>query len=219
MARLFYTSKDGVERSVSLTPEIGSVIKVVSIYAVSDDVEREFWRELKAEMGRSNAKELIREGCHVLYELDENSINHPYQLFCIIQLNDLAAQDKTDSLLWKRDAALLHRSNREWIIVADGNTHLLIDQKPVSVVRVLQHGMNIRLGSLDMKFIDIENISVDSDLLQKLGMDRKCPFCQGTFAVADSIILCPSCGTAHHVECWDAYGSRCSGPTGCRYGL
>ena len=219
MAQLLFKTEDGLEKSISLLSEPGFTAKVVSIYTSSDDVKKNLWMRLQMEMAQSNANEIIREGCHALYDLHEEDLNRSYQVFCIIQEKKEIADRQLEQIPWVRDAFLVHRSKRQWIAVAEGDTHLSINQKPVTVIRILQDGMNINLGGLELCFRDIQAISVDKSVIQKLGLSRKCPFCHGTFTLGDVIILCPSCGTAHHTECWEAYGGRCSGPTGCQYGL
>lgn len=34
-------------------------------------------------------------------------------------------------------------------------------------------------------------------------MENKCPFCHGLFSASQEVVVCPTCQTPHHKECWD----------------
>lgn len=223
MTTLTYVDGDKTKRLIELPSETGFTVKVISVSVLSGKLEKDVWDKLEKATGRAKAKNLAREGNHALFELFQYDVSRPgspkpFNLFCIVQSRVPQPEEKqSDSQTW--DAFLLHRTAREWIAVADGATRLFVEQKPVQMMKILQHGMQIRMRHLELEFLDITDVLVDGDMIQKLGEDRKCPFCQGSFVVGEKMIKCPSCGTAHHSECWAAYGGRCSGPPGCRYGL
>ena len=37
-------------------------------------------------------------------------------------------------------------------------------------------------------------------------MENKCPFCHGLFSASQEVVVCPTCQTPHHKECWDENG-------------
>lgn len=211
MARIVYTTFDKQEKSISLPQQDDFTVRLILVTTFSEQARETLWLKLAQEM--RFAQEIERLASHAVYALPQ------HYFACILQFREPKPGDKVASMAWKRETVLLHHTRREWLIVADDPTTFLVDKKVVALMKILRHGMEIQIGDLRCKFQDIEEQVVDEILLKALGVRRKCPFCQGVFAVGDNLIRCPSCGTAHHADCWQEYGERCSGPMGCRYGL
>ena len=215
MASIVYTTSfDKQEKSViSLPNQANITIRLILGTTFSEQAQEILWLKLAYEMNMLSAREIEKVGNHAVYALPK------HYLACIIQFREPKPDDKVASMAWKRETVLLHHTQREWLIVAEDPTTFLIDKKPVALMKILRHDMEIQINDLRYTFLDIEDQVINDSLFQTLGSQRKCPFCQGAFSVGENMIRCPSCGTAHHTDCWQEYGKRCSGPVGCRYGL
>ncbi|MEI8219146.1 MAG: NADH-quinone oxidoreductase subunit C [Chloroflexota bacterium] len=53
-------------------------------------------------------------------------------------------------------------------------------------------------------------ISLRATLANSKWLGTACPKCNGVFAVADQVVLCPSCFSAHHASCWRENGNTCA---------
>ena len=53
-------------------------------------------------------------------------------------------------------------------------------------------------------------ISLRATLANSKWLGTACPKCSGVFAVADQVVLCPSCFSAHHASCWGENGNTCA---------
>ncbi len=53
-------------------------------------------------------------------------------------------------------------------------------------------------------------ISLRATLANSKWLGTACPKCSGVFAVADQVVLCPSCFSAHHATCWRENGNTCA---------
>jgi hypothetical protein len=203
MAQLTYTAQDGDLVSIPLPAEPGFTATILWFAPPSKEDER----TLGDQLGRIGVPQQSQAGDHIVYSMPG------LQLAVIIQPR--AAQSEV-RLVEAR--MLMHRTPREWMVVADGLPRLCIDQQPIHLMKIVKEGMHIQLGGLDLIFQEVDRRKADRGLLRSIGR-RACPYCGDAFQAGDWVITCPSCGTLQHAECWDEYGGRCSGPPGCRYGV
>jgi hypothetical protein len=209
MARLKYTTLSGKETSIQLPAEAGCTAEILWCSPRPGASEQ----DLESGLKKLGIPELARDGDHFVYGMASQ------QVAVIVQPQEAAQPAGAEKNAGVAEAAMLiHRSRREWIVVAQGVTRLSIDEQPVPLIKIVKDGMRIRLGELDLTFQEVDVETVDRKM-QKALQDKRCPFCGDPFLSGEDIIRCPSCGTLHHAECWSDFGERCSGPPGCRYGM
>ena len=224
MATLTCCTQDSLEIPAVLPSVVGFTMKIVNISIPAHVSAKDVWQHLEKVMSPSSSRLLHRQGSYALYELNPSYLGQPenaerFQFMWVVQVQPPLKPGSKIVQSWVEETMLVHRAAREWVAVAEGGLHFLIDDRPVNMIKILQDGMQIQLYDLKLRFQDIEEISVTEELFEKFGKSRPCPFCGGPFVPGERMVQCPACGTPHHVECWNEYGGRCSGPTGCRCGV
>jgi hypothetical protein len=202
MAQLQYTTQDGNMASIELPADAGFTARIIRIAPPPTDVD-----QVRANIADLDIPERERVHEHYVLGLPDN------YLVLIIQ-----PRKAGDDLRAEEVGMLIHRSRREWLIVAEGPARIRVDGQPIPLLKIAKDGMRVLLADLELTFREVSRQLVDADLEASL-RSRRCPFCADGFMLGDEILQCPSCGTVHHTECWQDYGNRCSGPTGCRYGM
>jgi hypothetical protein len=132
----------------------------------------------------------------------------------------LSAEDTRDQKI-RSSSLLLHRSRREWLLVINDARTFLIDNEVAPPLRILKDGTKIQLDGWQVTFRELVTGQVYASLLTEPdGLQTKyCPYCRWPFEVGEEYIVCPSCGTVQHAECWHDNGDRCCGPVGCQYSM
>ncbi len=229
MAKLSYVAHNGDEVSIHLPAETGFTARIAwhgSSIALRDVIRTNLAKAGLSQLPGSDGDHVIynvTDLMHLVYvvqprqtEKRAKSAKGARPPTARLPSNQKSASEGKSQAV--NAAMLIHRGDRAWIIMAEGTTQLRVNQKQVSLMKIVKEGMQIRLGVLSLKFHEVETERFNSEMSQ-VARRRPCPFCQGQFEDGEEIIRCPSCGTIHHTECWEEYGSKCSGPPGCRYGV
>lgn len=214
MTELIYTGQDGQEKQIPLLAKAGFTTNIIRLVPPSKSIANKLIEELAADMRRAKVTDLMPDDDYVfLMDVDKNE-----RLGFIIQPQDEMNEEPKGSRI-QQQSMLIFRSYREWLVVARGNTQITVNEQQIPLMKIVHHGMAIRLGELQLSFYDVTSQTIDAAMLKKIDKRKKCPFCLDSFLVGEQVIQCPSCNTLQHGECWKEYGDRCSGPPGCRYGI
>ena len=219
MARLTYTTQNGKTVSLPLQADIRLTARLVWLSPLAGKGEQ----TLRAELAEMNIPRLASEGDHVIYDMPDGPLAmvviRPHKASSTTRVRQKpASQTLVQDLDLGRIAMLIQRCRREWIVVTEDMRSIRIDKQPVPLLKILKDGMEIQLGDLTLIFNETDTEIVGEEIRQKL-QNKNCPYCQSPFEMDEEVIRCPACGTLQHAECWNEYGGRCSGPTGCPYGV
>ena len=207
MAQLIYTTSQGKESIIDMPSKTGFTARIVFWTPLSEEDEQ----ETKKHVTRASISTLDQQGDHWIF--DRGS----HHLVVIVQRKE-QTQSHQEGEPHIFNVVLIHRSRHEWIVITEGATQIVIDGQPVTFMKNLHHAMKIKIGKLEISFQDVSRTRISNNSLPDI-VGKICPYCQSPFQVGDEIVRCPSCGTLQHTECWEEYGGRCSGPSGCRYGV
>lgn len=82
-----------------------------------------------------------------------------------------------------------------------------VNGRPAPPLVVLLEGDEVRAG--EVRFV-LEAEVPATVTFAPHRMRICCARCHDALAEGDQVVTCPSCGSAHHAECWP-YGPRCAG--------
>ena len=137
------------------------------------------------------------------------------------QLQFLVLADESQSLKLMSQSpneylAAIMMAGGRWVLMAPpGNNTISVNQAPVIALKILDHGDQVEVGGLQLRFIAevTETLTADSTLIRE---GKACPWCQVSFEVGDQVVFCPRCGLGHHAQCWDESG-KCGSYPFCGY--
>ena len=216
MAFLDYTASNGQALSIVLPNEPDFTARLIIYAPMTVEAEKKF----RETLGALDPAPLACDGDHFVFA--ERALSYfvllirPPKPSALSGALPQAATPDEDDTVPIAAKLLLHRTRREWIVVAEEWTQFAVDQVSVPLIKIIREGAKISVANVTLTFREIERIKADHAILQTLR--RSCPFCGDAFQPEEQVVQCPSCGTLQHSECWDANQNRCCGPAGCAYG-
>jgi hypothetical protein len=80
-----------------------------------------------------------------------------------------------------------------------------VDDRPGAPIRVLRHGDRLRLGGLEVLYLDFspQRLATGSPLIGRRCSRKECAVAQEEeLWEGDRVVTCPRCGAVYHRNCW-----------------
>lgn len=105
-------------------------------------------------------------------------------------------------------AALL-LTRRGWVILDFSGSDTAVNGLRVAELKRLQHGDRITVGSATAVFREISEavLPADAAVIQR---GEICLVDRAGFEEGQTVVYCPVCEAAHHLDCWEFAGRACA---------
>jgi hypothetical protein len=212
MAKFYFTASDGIDNVIDLEDKTEFILEVLDYVLPNEDLVNKTWDFLK-ELPVFKHNKIVARYLHgYLLEMPNQ------RLLVAVHNRKTKSIGMPESVGQKLYRVVITYSKREWIALDEGESPLLLNNRPITLLKTLKDQMELHVGEIKGIFVSIHPVTLNIDS-KEIKEKMRCSYCMDPFLEGDQVIVCPSCRTVHHQDCWEANGNRCAGPTGCKYGM
>jgi hypothetical protein len=109
-----------------------------------------------------------------------------------LALSPIETRDSLGIITWAKGG---------WLLLAPFGRQLWVNEQPVLMLKVLEHGDVIRAGQTSLHFTAEEVEILGGDAVE-VRRRMRCPGSQDLFQAGDAVVRCPRCKLTHSLGAW-----------------